>query len=125
MTLDGKKVVVIGGSSGIGLSAAKFALQEGADVTIGSRSLEKLEATKDKLGGKLDIRAVDTTEDQSVSEAFGAPLDYVITSSVLYRAHCLARSRASISMTLKTVSMRSSGGTYVLPNIHRSPLRVA
>ena len=82
MTLDGKKVVVIGGSSGIGFSAAKFALEEGADVTIGSRSLEKLEAAKSKLGGKINICVIDTTDDQSVSETFNAfgTCDHVVCS---------------------------------------------
>jgi NAD(P)-dependent dehydrogenase (short-subunit alcohol dehydrogenase family) len=38
MLLAGQKVVVVGGSSGIGLSTAELAKSEGADVTIASRN---------------------------------------------------------------------------------------
>ncbi len=37
MTLAGKKVVVVGGSSGIGLATAELAKREGADVILASQ----------------------------------------------------------------------------------------
>lgn len=45
-TLMGKRVLVIGGSSGIGLGVATAALKSGADVIIVGRSQEKLNAAK-------------------------------------------------------------------------------
>ena len=44
MMLAGKKVVVVGGSSGIGLATAELAKAEGADVIIASRNAERLNA---------------------------------------------------------------------------------
>ena len=41
MTLQGAQVVVIGGSSGIGLATAAIANQQGAHVTIAGRSPER------------------------------------------------------------------------------------
>jgi NAD(P)-dependent dehydrogenase (short-subunit alcohol dehydrogenase family) len=38
MKLHGEHVVVIGGSSGIGLAAARLARHEGTEVTIAGRS---------------------------------------------------------------------------------------
>ena len=44
MSLAGQKVVVIGGSSGIGLATAELAKREGAEVIIASRNAERLKA---------------------------------------------------------------------------------
>jgi len=38
--LNGKSVLIVGGSSGIGLAVAKAAAAEGAQVTIASRSTQ-------------------------------------------------------------------------------------
>jgi NAD(P)-dependent dehydrogenase (short-subunit alcohol dehydrogenase family) len=45
MRLDGQRVVVIGGTSGIGLETAKAARELGADVVIAGRDEQKLQAT--------------------------------------------------------------------------------
>ena len=83
--LAGKKVVVVGGSSGIGLAAAEMAKAQGADVVIASRSAEKLKAAADKIGAK-GIPA-DVTNDQSVADLFRAagPADHVVVSAAQLR----------------------------------------
>ena len=48
--LAGKKIVVVGGSSGIGLATAEIAKRAGADVFIASRNAERLKATAEKIG---------------------------------------------------------------------------
>ena len=48
MMLAGKKVVVVGGSSGIGLATAELAKKQGADVIIASRNAAKLDAIANK-----------------------------------------------------------------------------
>ena len=50
MSLDNAQVVVLGGSSGIGLATAWGALAEGAKVTISGRSAERLEQAARELG---------------------------------------------------------------------------
>src|SRR5262245_33769389 len=84
MLLKGKKVVVVGGSSGIGLATAEMAGREGADVIIASRNPEKLDAAAKKLNA-VAIPA-DVTSDQSVSELFqrcGAVDHVVVTAAQL------------------------------------------
>ncbi|WP_257391576.1 SDR family NAD(P)-dependent oxidoreductase [Halalkalibacter krulwichiae] len=46
-------MVVLGGTSGIGLAAAKAFLDESAQVIIASRSASKLSDSKVKLGGNV------------------------------------------------------------------------
>jgi NAD(P)-dependent dehydrogenase (short-subunit alcohol dehydrogenase family) len=81
MILAGKKVVVVGGSSGIGFSTAELARKEGAEVVIASRNAERLNAAAGKLGASA-IPA-DVTSDKSVEDLFRAcgPVDHVVVTA--------------------------------------------
>jgi NAD(P)-dependent dehydrogenase (short-subunit alcohol dehydrogenase family) len=84
MQLAGKKVVVVGGSSGIGLATAGMAKNEGTEVVIASRSAEKLNAA----AGKLGVKAIptDVTSDDSLANLFkqcGAVDHVVVTAAQL------------------------------------------
>lgn len=70
MRLSGKKVVVIGGGSGIGLAVAKMAQQEGASVVISGRSLAKLEKAKVSIGDAVDAVSMDVMEPEAITQAF-------------------------------------------------------
>jgi NAD(P)-dependent dehydrogenase (short-subunit alcohol dehydrogenase family) len=85
MTLAGKKVVVIGGSSGIGLATAELAKSQGADVIIASRSAAKLDAIAERL--KVTAIPADVTSDQSVAELFKhtGPVDHVVLTAAQLR----------------------------------------
>jgi NAD(P)-dependent dehydrogenase (short-subunit alcohol dehydrogenase family) len=85
MLLKGKKVVVVGGSSGIGLSTAEMAKREGADVIIASRNVERLDAVADRLNA-IAIPA-DVTSDDSVAELFRncGPVDHVVVTAAQLR----------------------------------------
>lgn len=70
--LTGKKIVIVGGSSGIGLGVAAAALESGAEVVIVGRSREKLQAAERKLGADRRLRsfAVDMTNEAEVARLF-------------------------------------------------------
>lgn len=85
MVLAGKKVVVIGGSSGIGLATAELAKNEGADVVIASRSPERLKAAGEKFGAAAI--PTDVTSDESVTSLFRncGPVDHVVVTAAQLR----------------------------------------
>lgn len=68
MSLKGKRVVVIGGTSGIGLSAAKAFLDESAQVIIASRSDAKLSEAKNVLGGKVEAYNIDFRSEEKLAD---------------------------------------------------------
>ncbi len=70
MSLDGQKVLVIGGSSGIGLETARLAQAAGARVIIASRSQQKLGAARADIGGAVETMQIDVLLDDSVAAAF-------------------------------------------------------
>lgn len=87
MLFQNKKIVVVGGSSGIGYATAAMAKAEGAEVTIASRAGEKLETAGKQLGVKAI--AADVTSDEAIENLFRAtgPVDHVvITAAVLKTA---------------------------------------
>ncbi len=83
--LSGKKVVVVGGSSGIGLAAAEMAKAQGAEVIIASRNAERVKAAAGKIGAKG--MTVDVTNDQSVIDHFHSVgrVDHVVVSAAQLR----------------------------------------
>ncbi len=65
-SLQGKHVVVIGGTSGIGRAIAQQAAAAGARVTVGSRNWQRVKDTVALLGAPTQGRVVDVTDQESV-----------------------------------------------------------
>ncbi len=61
-----KKILVIGGSSGIGEAIARGALSLGGDVTIASHTPAKLAEAKDRVGAALRTDVVDVANESEV-----------------------------------------------------------
>jgi len=77
--LEGKRVVVIGGSSGIGFGVAQRALGAGAQVVIGSSNAGKVDAACARLGDGASGSAVDVRDEASVAAFFAdvGPFDHL------------------------------------------------
>lgn len=103
MQLTNKKVVIVGGSSGIGYATAVMAKAEGADVTIASRAGDKL----DKAAKALGVKAIpaDVTSDEAVESLFratGAVDHVVVTAAVLRAGHIKSLAMAEARATIET-----------------------
>ena len=79
MSLKDQTVVVIGGSSGIGLATAKAAAGEGARVVITGRSQERLNSAAAKIGAAATAVALDASDETGTRAMFGrlARVDHV------------------------------------------------
>jgi len=80
MKLDGKQLLIIGGSSGIGLETARLALAEGALVTIAGRSEERLRNAAQNLGSdRVRSVVVDLSDESSIRSLFAeeARIDHI------------------------------------------------
>ena len=69
-SLKTQRVVVIGGSSGIGFAVAAGALAEGAEVIVGSSGADKVAAAAARLGSGASGFAIDVKDDASVAAFF-------------------------------------------------------
>jgi NAD(P)-dependent dehydrogenase (short-subunit alcohol dehydrogenase family) len=71
-SLKSQKIIIVGGSSGIGLGVAAAAVKSGAEVVIVGRSREKLRAAAKMLGVErgLQTSTVDMTKESEVAQLF-------------------------------------------------------
>lgn len=75
-------VLVIGGSSGVGLATAKMLKRMGANVTIASRNLERLRAATRQLGDGAQFLQLDITDTTQVQSLHDGPCwDHVVISA--------------------------------------------
>ena len=83
MSLESKTVVVLGGSSGIGLATAKAAAAEGANVVITGRSREKLQAARNQLPEGTRAESLDASDEAGTRALFEqiGHLDHLFTTA--------------------------------------------
>jgi|SRR5579864_181753 len=70
MGLENKKIVVVGGSSGMGLATASALAASGAQVLIASRSEEKLQKARRSVSRPVETRVLDTRNEPEIADFF-------------------------------------------------------
>jgi NAD(P)-dependent dehydrogenase (short-subunit alcohol dehydrogenase family) len=88
--LDGRRALVTGASSGIGLGAAAALAGAGAEVTLVARRLPELEAARDAIraaGGRAEALALDITDLAATAAALAkhGPFDVLVNAAGLAR----------------------------------------
>ena len=140
-TLRGTTALLVGGAGGIGRATARLLLADGADVTIASRSAERLAAEADRLvpvaaegGGSVRWTVCDSLDedqvraavafaaepagrlDAAVAIAGGGPLGPVLRYDVATLEDTFRRNITSFYLVLKhagSAMVRDGGGSVV------------
>jgi NAD(P)-dependent dehydrogenase (short-subunit alcohol dehydrogenase family) len=68
--LHNKRVVILGGSSGIGLAVAEQAASQGAKLVIASSNAERVQKAIESVGGEVEGLAVDLSDERAVETFF-------------------------------------------------------
>ena len=78
--LQQKRVVVVGGSSGIGFAVAQQAASQGAKVVIVSSNAERVQKAIKSIGGQAQGQAVDVSDERAVEALFAklGPFDHLV-----------------------------------------------
>ncbi|MBW2144408.1 MAG: SDR family oxidoreductase [Deltaproteobacteria bacterium] len=79
--MEKQKVVIIGGSSGIGLATAQGAVELGAHVIIAARTAERLEHARQIIGQSVETAILDMSQEDQVQSFFEqvGPFDHLTT----------------------------------------------
>ena len=79
MRLTNKRIVILGGSSGIGLEVGKLAAAEGAQVVLASSNPSKVAAAKDAVPG-AEGRLIDVLSESNIKAFFAeiGPFDHLV-----------------------------------------------
>ena len=70
MSLENQRVVVLGGSSGVGLSVAQLVVSLGAKVIVTGRDQEKLQTAVSQIGGQAQAEVADGTNAEQMKSLF-------------------------------------------------------
>jgi NAD(P)-dependent dehydrogenase (short-subunit alcohol dehydrogenase family) len=83
MAFVGQRVVITGGSSGIGLAVARAVVAQGGTVTLAGRSHDKLVQAAAQFGPAASIATLDVTDEAAVAALFQTlgPFDHLVTAA--------------------------------------------
>lgn len=111
-----RHAVITGGGSGIGAAVARQLLDQGLRVTLIGRSLERLRAQQQALGGEVGLQACDVGDEASVAAAFAAassalgPVDILINNAGQVETAPLAKTSLESWQRLLNVNLT---GTFL------------
>ncbi|MCA9099923.1 MAG: SDR family NAD(P)-dependent oxidoreductase, partial [Planctomycetales bacterium] len=82
-TLKNKKVIVLGGTSGIGLATVEALVAAGANVVAGGRSRERIESAQACTGQAARFVAIDVLDRDALRALFAAeaPIDHLVSTA--------------------------------------------
>lgn len=117
IVLSGKKILIVGGSSGIGLALAIELVNLGGTVIIGSRSKNKLKEAKTIVPKISSVVQVDASDQNSVRTLFGevGNIDHLV--STIKPKHLACEFSESDISDVRTAFESKFWGQYYLTHI--------
>jgi NAD(P)-dependent dehydrogenase (short-subunit alcohol dehydrogenase family) len=111
--LDGRRAIVTGASSGIGLGAAAALAEAGAVVLLVARRLAELEEVRDAIhanGGQADALALDVTDLDAMTRGIteAGPFDILVNAAGLARHAPAVDTTYSAYDTVMDVNLRAA-----------------
>ncbi|MEM7303511.1 MAG: SDR family oxidoreductase [Pseudomonadota bacterium] len=111
--LDGKRALVTGGSSGIGLGCAAALAQAGAHVVVAARRVDQLNDTVDALtanGGSAEALHMDLADIGSITDAMRSQetFDVVVNSAGLAKHSAALEIEPEAYQTVMDVNVRGA-----------------
>ncbi|WP_434047884.1 MULTISPECIES: SDR family oxidoreductase [Sorangium] len=123
MNLEQQHIIILGGSSGIGLGVARACLARGASLTLVSRSPEKLAGAAAELGEARRVRtfAADVTQEAEVRRLFNErpPARHVVVTAV--QGHYQPIREMDIAAARRTIDSKLVAALHVAKHARIEP----
>lgn len=123
MSLKNKRVVIVGGSSGIGFAVAEGALREQAQVVIASSKPAHVEAAVKRLADGAKGLVLDVTDEAAVGAAFGqlGTIDHLVfTAGDWNAARRGSFAEANLATGSAIFAVRFWGAVAVVKHAHKN-----
>lgn len=122
MTLAAKRIVVVGGTSGIGFAIAELAQREGAEVVVASSKPAKVERAVERLSGRAQGLVLDVTDERAVADAFEklGPFDHLAFTAGDWKVRNVALRDLDLERAGSGFGVRFWGALRVIKHAHRA-----
>jgi NAD(P)-dependent dehydrogenase (short-subunit alcohol dehydrogenase family) len=102
--LRNKRVVILGGSSGIGLAVAQQVVEHGAELVVASSNTQRVQQAITSLGGKAEGHTLDLTDERAIQTFFEklGSFDHLVFTPVALSSCVIGQHSRPLSMEAPT-----------------------
>jgi NAD(P)-dependent dehydrogenase (short-subunit alcohol dehydrogenase family) len=122
MSLNAKRIVVVGGTSGIGFAIAEAALRENAEVIVASSKAAHVEDAVKRLSGRVSGRTLDVTDENAVQACFNelGSIDHLAFTAGDWGARGGTLAELDLERAHSGFTVRFWGALSVIKHAHKS-----
>ena len=122
MSLRAKRVVVVGGTSGIGFAVAEVALREHAKVIVASSSAANVESALKRLSEGASGVAMDVTDEAAVADVFEklGKFDHLVFTAGDWNLRRGPLADLDLEIARSNFTVRFWGALAVIKHAHKS-----